>query len=132
MAPPPLFFQLGFYLGALAFAVAVILTAAAGGSIDAGVFRGVQALLSFMVLGWIAELVVDSAPVRPAAAREQPRPEPALRTEEPAMVEHSGPMTEASDDIDELQTTATMPIPLRPEGPAADDTETLGGSAQAA
>ncbi len=90
MAPPPLFFQLGFYVGALSFAVAFGATLMAGGPPDTGILRGVQALMAFVVLGWLAELVANTAPP-PRRAAQQPQAGPLSA---PAPVAHRAPIQE--------------------------------------
>lgn len=139
MAPPPLFFQLGFYVGALSFAVAFGATLMAGGPPDTGILRGVQALMTFVILGWLAELVANTAPP-PRRAAEQPR---ADEISAPAPVVHRAPIQErdraplppyiaSADDGDEgamgasewnepsgFEALAGMPAPGEDEGPLA-------------
>lgn len=139
MAPPPLFFQLGFYVGALSFAVAFGATLMAGGPPDTGILRGVQALMAFVVLGWLAELVANTAPP-PRRAAQQPQAGPLSA---PTPVAHRAPIQErdrtplppyiaSADDGDEdttgasepkgpsdFESLARMPAPSEDEGPLA-------------
>lgn len=115
---PQLLFTFAFYIGSAAFAVVAGASMFAGAGADAAVLRGVQALLAFLFVGWVAETIVQATPAPRAKAKAsgagQPANQPSVAKTPVAMaadndaVEAAGEQP-AADTGDALSAIADLP-----------------------